>query len=176
MNKKLICTGWNETKDEHIRCEWACEDKSCEDYDKKVFVDPSFYQDNGTPRCSCGVDLTYKKTEVFTADGTTFGGLQIRRTEFPDSFPVQVYHGMTFSELIGEVTLGIHKRFKEALEDSDMTAEDIAKDDLYNGLQCLVEASKTYEWSFLPFDENGDFPVDECKELETVYCHCDNTF
>ena len=64
-----------EVKDSQVRMIWKCE--ACLDGDSlyqdeehsgdengEVAVSPDFYQDNGTPMCSCGEDMVYLRTEV----------------------------------------------------------------------------------------------------------------
>ena len=45
--------------DEHVQHIWEC--KPCE---LAVTVPPTFYENNGTPLCDCGDDMTYVRTEV----------------------------------------------------------------------------------------------------------------
>ena len=42
------------------------EDDDCEYDIKLVEINPDWYQENGTPICSCGMDLVYSHTKVFT--------------------------------------------------------------------------------------------------------------
>ncbi len=46
---------------------WRCSDpEGCDakPENKEVFITPTFYQQNGTPVCECGCDMTYSHTEV----------------------------------------------------------------------------------------------------------------
>ena len=107
----------------------------------------------------------------------TFANFTLSRTEFKDSFPIQVYHDMLFSELIGSINVGLYLQFRACLDNvenfADATVDENATDDFYHGLERLVEATKAHSWNSLPFDEEGDFPISEDQNLVTVYCHCE---
>ena len=51
---------WKTIPDEKVRHVWVCENGKCED----VYIEPTFYQDNGTPMCECDEDMIYDRTEV----------------------------------------------------------------------------------------------------------------
>ena len=54
---------WRLIDDSKIRDVWCCSE--CED---KVYVTPSWYQDNGTPYCAdCDEDMQYLSTEINNA-------------------------------------------------------------------------------------------------------------
>lgn len=64
---------WYRISDRSVRHVWKCENAHCEE-NTKVHVDPSFYQDNGTPVCTgCDEDMIYQYTEV--KDATPDPGL-----------------------------------------------------------------------------------------------------
>jgi len=50
-----IATVWD-----HGNC-----DDDCDNFDS-VEVPPSFFEENGTPTCSCGADLSYTETKVLS--------------------------------------------------------------------------------------------------------------
>lgn len=56
MPRKIIA----DNKIFHI---WECKRLGCLN-DKETEIPPTFYQDNGTPICDCGDDMTYVRTEV----------------------------------------------------------------------------------------------------------------
>lgn len=45
---------------------WVCENPECEcDLEEAMAEVPAdWYQDNGTPQCPCGTDMTYRETYV----------------------------------------------------------------------------------------------------------------
>jgi len=57
---------WVEVADAHVNQIWICSNEDCdEDEDNRIVgVDPTFYENNGTPICSCGCDMAYLRTEV----------------------------------------------------------------------------------------------------------------
>ena len=57
---------WTKIKDSEVINIWIkSEDDDCEYDIKQVEINPNWYQENGTPICSCGMDLVYSHTEVF---------------------------------------------------------------------------------------------------------------
>ena len=57
-----ITPRWQEISDSHVRHVWAREDGSGE-----ITVDPTFYQESGTPIDSeTGDDLVYVRTEILS--------------------------------------------------------------------------------------------------------------
>ena len=57
MNKK-----WEKIDDDKVYHVWKCSNGKCED----EYVNPTFYQDNGTPVCECDDDMIYDRTEIET--------------------------------------------------------------------------------------------------------------
>jgi len=57
MSKEVIIP------DEEIVMVWECPE--CKEGCR---VDPTFYQDNGTPMCQCGDDMEYKHTIIIEED------------------------------------------------------------------------------------------------------------
>ena len=51
-------------EDSDVRSIWKCEESECDSEEKEVVLDPTYYQDNGTPTCECGEDMIYSHTEV----------------------------------------------------------------------------------------------------------------
>jgi hypothetical protein len=45
---------------------WECQYEYCNapPKERRVEVDPTFYNDNGTPLCECGTDMSYVHTLV----------------------------------------------------------------------------------------------------------------
>lgn len=65
-NKYSKKTKWKKIKDNKIINIWVkAKDDDCKYDIKPVEINPDWYQDNGTPICSCGMDLVYSHTEVF---------------------------------------------------------------------------------------------------------------
>jgi hypothetical protein len=63
--RENIMASWVEIADDNIRMLWKCQEEDCcggED----CTVNPTFYQENGTPICSVGNDMDYIKTEIDT--------------------------------------------------------------------------------------------------------------
>ena len=57
---------WTNIKDNEVKHIWVKdEDDICDWYAERVEINPDWYQENGTPICSCGIDLVYSHTEVF---------------------------------------------------------------------------------------------------------------
>lgn len=55
---------WKKVPDEQVRHVWRCKNDECK-CQGTVYVDPSFYQDNGTLTCTdCDRDMTYIRTEI----------------------------------------------------------------------------------------------------------------
>ena len=59
-----IGDGRQTVPDNRVLHVWACPDEDCEQKDEPYEFSPTFYQENGTPVCSCGVDMTYRHTVV----------------------------------------------------------------------------------------------------------------
>ena len=55
---------WETIKDDKIRHIWECENNKCD----SVYIEPSWYADNGTPICNCGDDMIYSHTEIKITD------------------------------------------------------------------------------------------------------------
>ena len=60
---------WTVIDDSKIRMIWACDDAECDSKEmirggSEVEIEPSFYQNNGTPVCECGSDMVYVRTEI----------------------------------------------------------------------------------------------------------------
>ena len=57
-------------EDRRVVCVWHCPNDKCRELGldgrrEVAFVNPSWYQDNGTPVChDCGADMVYSHTEV----------------------------------------------------------------------------------------------------------------
>ena len=54
---------WKKVEDKKVRHIWKCQE--C---DKPITVklSPTFYEENGTPICDCGEDMSYIKTEILS--------------------------------------------------------------------------------------------------------------
>jgi hypothetical protein len=56
---------WKKVSDKDVRHEWRCNDEKCKFYGSEgVYVDPSYYQKNGTPMCEGDHDMSYIRTEI----------------------------------------------------------------------------------------------------------------
>lgn len=51
-------------KDSDVRSIWKCEESKCDSEEKEVVLEPTYYQDSGTPVCECGEDMIYSHTEM----------------------------------------------------------------------------------------------------------------
>ena len=47
-----------------VREYWVCDNEDCKERGKLFFVNPDFYQDNGTLTCECGDDCRFDHVEV----------------------------------------------------------------------------------------------------------------
>ncbi len=51
---------WHKVADEQVRSTWKC--PTCK---QKVYIEPDWYSNNGTPMCTeCDEDMEYVKTEI----------------------------------------------------------------------------------------------------------------
>jgi hypothetical protein len=63
---KRLDKNFTKVKDIEVINIWIkSEDDDCEYNIEPVEINPDWYQENGTPICSCGQDLVYSHTEVF---------------------------------------------------------------------------------------------------------------
>ena len=62
MRKLKMSNKHLEVKDSNVHTVWACEECS-----EVVWINPDFFQDNGTPMC-CDQDMVYDKTFVEVED------------------------------------------------------------------------------------------------------------
>ena len=64
MEKKPVKGRWTKIANDKVRHVWTCKDPHCPEVKKPFYVNPDWYQDNGTPTCECGEDMTYVRTEA----------------------------------------------------------------------------------------------------------------
>ena len=61
---------WKKIEDAKVRHIWKCKsdgDGCDKSVDNESVVDPTFYEDNGTPVCMCGDDMRYIRTEILVS-------------------------------------------------------------------------------------------------------------
>jgi len=50
--------------DEKVHLIWQCKCRDCSAGNPVQDISPDWLQDNGTPTCECGADMTYIMTEI----------------------------------------------------------------------------------------------------------------
>lgn len=55
---------WQRIEDYKVQSYWKCEEEDCDMGNDDCNLSPTFYQENGTPVCSCGCDMVYQHTEI----------------------------------------------------------------------------------------------------------------
>ena len=58
---------WFVVKDADILNVWECHNEDCNapPAQRRAEVEPTFYEENGTPLCECGTDMSYVHTLVW---------------------------------------------------------------------------------------------------------------
>ena len=58
-----MAENWKKIKDSDVIHIWGntCDEPTCEN---EIAIPPTFYEENGTPMCACGEDMTYLRTEI----------------------------------------------------------------------------------------------------------------
>jgi len=64
MKKKPAKAAWKKTANSKVMNVWTCKNPHCLERGTAFHVTPDWYQDNGTPSCECGTDMTYMRTEI----------------------------------------------------------------------------------------------------------------
>lgn len=66
---------WKKIPDERVRSVWVKDERDdCGDGPDTVFINPDWYEENGTPICCwCGEDMVYSHTEIMVEDETPAG-------------------------------------------------------------------------------------------------------
>jgi len=57
---------WEKIDDNKVQSYWKCEEEDCTEDNMDCNLEPTWYQDNGTPVCGCGCDMVYQYTEIIT--------------------------------------------------------------------------------------------------------------
>lgn len=56
---------WKKINDCKVLCFWKKADTDdCQESEDIISVTPDWYEQNGTPICSCGEDMVYSHTEI----------------------------------------------------------------------------------------------------------------
>lgn len=56
---------WTKIPDNKVQHVWKKHpEDDCAEDDCPIIVSPDWYEENGTPMCSCGQDLVYSHTEI----------------------------------------------------------------------------------------------------------------
>jgi len=55
---------WEKIDDNKVQSYWKCEEEDCTEGNMDAVIEPTWYQNNGTPVCGCGYDMMYQHTEI----------------------------------------------------------------------------------------------------------------